>query len=106
MKNGKQFANMPFINPTINPKHALEAAIDALKAANLDEYVNEMVNRFMHVNKAKEGLSIDQQRFAVVLDYVYFKNPDEPADEYPDELDGEAHILNPGQPMSDSNVPF
>lgn len=99
MKNGKQFADMPFINPTINPKHALEAAIDALKAANLDEYVNEMANRFMHIDKAEDGRSIEQQQFAVVLDYVSFKKSDEPDEEYLDELDDGDYITGHDEPM-------
>jgi hypothetical protein len=72
MKNGKKFADMPSIPDTCNPKQALEFAIDALKAAKLDGYVDEMVNRFMHIDKAEDGRSIEQQQFCVVLDYVYF----------------------------------
>ena len=107
MKNGKQFATMPRIDTTMNPKHALETAIDALKAANLGKYVNEMVNRFMHIDKAEEGRSIEQQQFAVVLDYVSFKEPDKPSDEYPDEPDDGDHVVDPGEPMEpDADLPF
>ncbi len=107
MRNGKKFADMPCIPCTVNPKEALEFAIDALKAANLNGYVDEMVNRFMSIDRAEEGKSIERQQFCVVLDYVYFKNPEEPEDEYPDEPDVEDHVTEPGQPIGpDSDLPF
>jgi hypothetical protein len=107
MKNGKKFADMPSIPTTVNPKAALEAAIDALKAANLNGFVDEMVNRFMMIDKAADGRSIEQQQFSVVLDYVSFKNPDEPADEYPDEPDDGDHVVDPGEPMEPNpDLPF
>jgi hypothetical protein len=107
MKNGKKFADMPSIPTTVNPKDALEAAIDALKAANLNGFVDEMVNRFMMIDKAVDGRSIEQQQFSVVLDYVSFKNPDEPADEYPDEPDDGDHAVDPGEPMEPNpDLPF
>lgn len=85
MKNGKKFADMPFIYATMSPKDALDSAIDALKAANLDGFVDEMVNRFMSIDKAENGRSIEHQQFGVVMDYVHFRNPDEPYDDEPDE---------------------
>lgn len=106
MKNGKQFADMPFIDSTMSPKEALEAAIDALKNANLHGFVDEMVNRFMSISQAEDGTSVERQQFCVVLDYVSFKNPEEPeSDEFCIEED--VHNTQPGEPMDpDPDAPF
>ena len=106
LKNGKCFAKIPEIPCTNNPKEALESAIDALKASNLNGFVDEMVNRFMSITKAEEGKSVDRQQFCIVLDYVSFKNTEEPeSDEFCIEED--AHDMLPGEPMEpDPNLPF
>lgn len=105
MKNGKKFADLPTIPTTVNPKEALESAINALKAANLEGFVNEMVNRFMSIDKEADGRSVELQQFGVVLTYVSFKNL---KDDYPVETDDEKHVTDPGTPPlePDTNTQF
>lgn len=107
MKNGKKFADMPSIPTTMNPKEALEAAITALKEANLDGFVDEMVNRFTDITEAKDGRSVEQLQFCVVLDYVSFKNPEEPYDDYdPAEYEDNRDVY-PGEPsVGCADLPF
>ena len=101
MKNGKKFADMPSISTTVNPKDALESAINALKAAKLDGFANEMISRFMSIANTENGRSIEQQQFSVVLDYVYFKNPDEP-----DDYNEEDYTFSETPVSPDPNLPL
>ena len=102
MRNGKMFAKMPCIPCTVNPKEALEYAIKALTAEKLDGFADEMVNRFMSIDKAEEGRTVEQLQFCVVLDYVYFKNPEEPEDDEPEcDLDSDEAPRE-----SDPDLPF
>ena len=104
MKNGKKFADMPSIPDTCNPKQALEFAIDALKAANLNGFVDEMVNRFMMIDKAADGRSIEQQQFSVVLDYVRFIEEEHNIDDAYTEEEKQEPNSSATEPNSD--LPF
>lgn len=87
LKDGKKFADIPSIPVTFNPDEALAAAIDALKANGLDAFVDEMVNRYMSIQRAEGGRSIENLRFKVVLDYVSFNSADEVEDANSDVLE-------------------
>lgn len=70
LQNGQQIAIKPKI-PDGKPRQLLRAAKAALKELGLDDFIGEMVRRYMSVTKKKNGKSRKDQKIAVIMDYVY-----------------------------------
>ena len=53
-------------------KDMLHAAIDALRANNLNGFADEMINRYYSVVEDKGRMTVRSQQLGIILDYVYF----------------------------------
>lgn len=68
LRGGKNIAHKPRINDD-DPMQMLNAAVAALKAAKLDEFADELTNRFMSV-KADDADKAQLMQVAILADYV------------------------------------
>ena len=73
LKGGENIAYKPVIHDG-TPEQLLNSAIVALKAAKLDGFIDEMVNRFMSV-KADDTDKAQLMQVAILADYVGIVSP-------------------------------
>lgn len=74
LKGGKLLTKLPGIDVEgmEDTKDMLHAAIDALRANNLNGFADEMINRYYSVVEDKGHMTVRSQQLGIILDYVYF----------------------------------
>ena len=70
LKNGTKFVDIPGIQDG-SVKEILQAAVNALTEAGLNDFADEMLRRCGEVTEAEDGRTYGDQKVAIILDYMY-----------------------------------